>query len=159
MVGEKRLCHIDYSAKAFWEDVDNEYDREFFSITHKKNAGLFHHLNIWKEESYQKLQGTYPVISITFANVKERTFQMAKQRINQILTDLYNKHIFLLGGDLLTAHGFHSQIHREPPPSGAGNLSAPSAGRHSGRDLRLHCLPGAGHADLPHPGGILFGPG
>lgn len=27
----------------------------FFSITHKKNAGLFHHLNIWKEESYQKL--------------------------------------------------------------------------------------------------------
>ena len=74
----------------------------FFSITHKKNAGLFHHLNIWKEESYQKLQGTYPVISITFANVKERTFQMAKQRINQILTDLYNKHIFLLGGDLLT---------------------------------------------------------
>ncbi len=74
----------------------------FFSITHKKNVGLFHHLNIWKEESYQKLQGTYPVISITFANVKERTFQMAKQRINQILTDLYNKHIFLLDGDLLT---------------------------------------------------------
>lgn len=74
----------------------------FFSITHKKNAGLFHHLNIWKEESYQKLQGTYPVISITFANVKERTFQMAKQRINQILTDLYNKHIFLLDEDLLT---------------------------------------------------------
>lgn len=59
-------------------------------------------MNIWKEESYQKLQGTYPVISITFANVKERTFQMAKQRINQILTDLYNKHIFLLEGDLLT---------------------------------------------------------
>ena len=27
---------------------------------------------------------------------------MAKQRINQILTDLYNKHIFLLEGDLLT---------------------------------------------------------
>ena len=27
---DKTLCHIDYSAKAFWEDVDNEYDREFF---------------------------------------------------------------------------------------------------------------------------------
>ena len=27
---EKRLCHIDYSSKAFWEDADNEYDREFF---------------------------------------------------------------------------------------------------------------------------------
>ena len=65
----------------------------FFSITHKKNA-VVSHLNIWKEESYQKLQGTYPVISITFANVKERTFEMAKQRIGQILTDLYSKHTF-----------------------------------------------------------------
>ena len=30
MVGEKRLCHIDYSSETFWEDTDNEYDREFF---------------------------------------------------------------------------------------------------------------------------------
>lgn len=77
--------------------VDN-----FFSITHDNNADLFQNLNIWKEESYQKLQGTYPVISITFANVKESTFQMTKQRIDQILADLYNKHIFLLNGSLLT---------------------------------------------------------
>ena len=68
----------------------------FFSVTHVKSAELFQHLSIWKDVSYRKLQGSYPVISLTFANVKECTFQATKQRMNQILTDLYNKHIFLL---------------------------------------------------------------
>lgn len=74
----------------------------FFSVTHVKSAELFRNLNIWKDVSYHKLQGSYPVISITFANVKECTFQATKQRMNQILTDLYSKHIFLLKGTLLT---------------------------------------------------------
>ncbi|MEF2877061.1 MAG: AAA family ATPase [Blautia sp.] len=74
----------------------------FFSVTHVKSAELFQHLSIWKDVSYRKLQGSYPVISLTFANVKECTFQATKQRMNQILTDLYNKHIFLLDGALLT---------------------------------------------------------
>ena len=77
--------------------VDN-----FFSVAHVKSAELFRHLSIWKDMSYRKLQGSYPVISLTFANVKECTFQATKQRMNQILTDLYNKHIFLLDGALLT---------------------------------------------------------
>lgn len=74
----------------------------FFSVTHAKSAELFRHLNIWKDVSYHRLQGSYPVISLTFANVKEGTFQATKQRLNQILTDLYSKHIFLLDGNLLT---------------------------------------------------------
>lgn len=74
----------------------------FFSVERTESRSLFHGLNIWKEHEYRQLQGTYPVISITFANVKERTFQMTRQRIGQIITDLYNKHIFLLDGDILT---------------------------------------------------------
>ncbi len=74
----------------------------FFSATHVKSAELFQHLGIWKDASYRKLQGSYPVISLTFANVKECTFRATKQRMNQILKDLYNKHIFLFEGDLLT---------------------------------------------------------
>lgn len=75
---------------------------KFFSIAQPGNRELFYGLRIWEDDSYRQLQGTVPVISITFANVKERTFQMTKQRIGQILTDLYSKHIFLLEGDLLT---------------------------------------------------------
>ncbi len=75
---------------------------KFFSIKHKELEQLFHSLKIWDDASYHTIQGTFPVISLTFANVKERTFQMTRQRLGQILTDLYNKHIFLLEGDLLT---------------------------------------------------------
>ena len=75
---------------------------KFFSVTHSKNEKLFYNLNIWKEKTYRQLQGTYPVISVTFANVKERNFQMTKERIGQILADLYNKHVFLLNSGLLT---------------------------------------------------------
>ncbi|MGF0033688.1 AAA family ATPase [Bariatricus sp. SGI.154] len=84
---------------------------QFFSVKYAGRADLFQGLDVWKEESYRHLQGTYPVISLTFANVKEPDFQMTKQRINQILTDLYSKNIFLLEGDLLTAEEktyFHS---------------------------------------------------
>lgn len=74
----------------------------FFSIELPDNSDLFRKLNIWQEKSYRKLQGTFPVISISFANVKEPCYEMTKQRIAQILTDLYSKHEFLLEENLLT---------------------------------------------------------
>lgn len=73
----------------------------FFSIAHEGRGDLFEGLSIWKEERYRKLQGTYPVISLSFAEVKRKDYQSTVQRINQILTDLYREYAFLLQGDLL----------------------------------------------------------
>ena len=74
----------------------------FFSNKYSGQGALFEGLSIWKDEKYRGIQGTYPVISLSFANVKENTFQKTITRIYQILTDLYNKHIFLLDSGLLT---------------------------------------------------------
>lgn len=74
----------------------------FFSIKYKDEAELFAGLDIWKDESYRQMQGTWPVISLSFANVKEPTYEMAKRRICQLLTDIYNKNQFLLTSGLLT---------------------------------------------------------
>ena len=74
----------------------------FFSNKYAGQGELFEGLSIWENEEYRALQGTYPVISLSFANVKENTFQKTIERIYQILTDLYNKHIFLLDSGLLT---------------------------------------------------------
>ena len=63
---------------------------------------LFKGLSIWEDEKYRQLQGTYPVISLTFANVKEKDYQGTRKCINHILTDLYNKNIFLLESGILT---------------------------------------------------------
>ena len=50
----------------------------FFSIQHADRGDLFENLSIWEEEKYRKLQGTYPVISLSFARVKESTYDAAK---------------------------------------------------------------------------------
>ncbi len=74
----------------------------FFSNVYAGRCDLFEGLAIWKEEGYQKLQGTYPVISLSFASVKRRDYPSTVRRICQILTDLYRRNAFLLRGDLLS---------------------------------------------------------
>lgn len=117
---EKQLFYIDKTSfiKEWWEREDKvtlltrprrfgktlmmSTIENFFSVERPEKKGLFEGLDIWKDETYRGLQGKFPVISLTFANVKERTFQMTKQRIGQILSDLYSKHIYLLESGLLT---------------------------------------------------------
>lgn len=71
----------------------------------KENAGrgdLFEGLSVWENENYREFQGTYPVISLSFANVKEIKYEDTRYRICQILMNLYAEMRFLLEGDLLT---------------------------------------------------------
>ena len=73
----------------------------FFSNRHPDRADLFEDLYIWNDEKYRELQGTYPVISLTFANIKESTFENTKKKIYQVLINLYKKHTFLLEENVL----------------------------------------------------------
>ncbi len=74
----------------------------FFSIKYSDESGIFDGLKISDEKKYRSMRGTWPVISISFANVKEPNYEMAKRRICQVLTDVYNKNQFLLDSGLLT---------------------------------------------------------
>ena len=74
---------------------------KFFSIDYAGRVELFQGLSIWQTESYRNLQGSYPVIFLSFANVKETSFPEAKKKICYILETLYNQYDFLLDGDLL----------------------------------------------------------
>ena len=64
----------------------------FFSIKHKNRSDLFEGLNIWNYEEYRKLQGTYPVISLSFARIKETNFEKTKTKVCEIITNLYIKY-------------------------------------------------------------------
>ena len=88
--------------RRFGKTLNMSMVEQFFSMKYANREDLFEGLNIWESERYRKLQGTYPVISLSFANVKESNYNMTKQRIGQILVALYNEHHFLLEGDLLT---------------------------------------------------------
>ena len=52
----------------------------FFSVNHADHGDLFKELSIWRNEKYRNLQGIYPVISLSFANVKDKTFQATRKK-------------------------------------------------------------------------------
>lgn len=74
---------------------------QFFSLEYAGGSDLFEDLSIWQEEKYRNLQGTYPVIFLSFAGVKETSFEQARKAICQIIKRLYDNYDFLLEGDLL----------------------------------------------------------
>ena len=75
---------------------------QFFSVEYAGGSDLFERLKIWQEEDYRAIQGTYPVISLSFAGVKERNYEQTRKRICRILGEAYNKNRFLLESDVLT---------------------------------------------------------
>lgn len=88
--------------RRFGKTLTMSMTEHFFSVSSAGKTQLFEGLSIWEQEKFRRLQGTYPVISLSFANVKESNYDGVKYSINQILEDLYRKNIFLLEGELLT---------------------------------------------------------
>lgn len=74
---------------------------EFFSEKYADRGDLFEGLSIWKEEKYRELQGTYPVIALSFARVKEVNYQSARDKICEIIRNLYIKYAFVKDSDAL----------------------------------------------------------
>ena len=74
----------------------------FFSNQYQDKGYLFEGLNIWKEEKYQQLQGTYPVIYLSFADVKQTNYKDAVLKIKKIITDVYQQYIELARWEGLT---------------------------------------------------------
>ena len=89
--------------RRFGKTLNMSMTEKFFSVQYAGQEELFQGLFIWEKAPYRKLQGTYPVISLSFANVKENTYEKVRYRICQILRDLYVQNRFLLEGDGLTS--------------------------------------------------------
>ena len=87
--------------RRFGKTLNMSMTEQFFSVDYAGRGDLFEGLSIWEDEKYRKLQGTYPVLFISFADVKETDFDQARKRICMILEELYNKYDFLLEGNLL----------------------------------------------------------
>lgn len=62
----------------------------FFSDRYAgRGEELFGGLDIWKEEKYRKLQGTYPVIFLSFANIKKKTYADARESVIAVIENLF----------------------------------------------------------------------
>lgn len=87
--------------RRFGKTLNMSMVEQFFSVDFRDQRELFDGLSIWKNEYYRNIQGTYPVISLSFANVKEKNYPNARKKICQMLAELYTDHSFLLESDAL----------------------------------------------------------
>ena len=75
---------------------------QFFSLKYAGRSDLFEGLAIWKENRFRKIQGSYPVLSLSFANIKETDYKTTVHRICQLLKKLYEQNAFLRECDVLS---------------------------------------------------------
>ena len=73
----------------------------FFSVEYAGRGEVFEGLGIWEEEKYRELQGTYPVIFLSFAEAKDSSFSKMRKTLCQLIAEEYTRHMFLLEGDYL----------------------------------------------------------
>ena len=88
--------------RRFGKTLTMSMTEQFFSVKYAGRDDLFENLSIWQEEKFRALQGTYPVISLSFANVKETNYQNTRAKICQLIASEYARCSFLLEGDCLT---------------------------------------------------------
>lgn len=88
--------------RRFGKTLNMSMLERFFSLNYAGQGEVFEKLSIWQEEKYRDLQGTLPVISLSFAAVKEKNFELAREKICRILVDTYKKYTFLKESNVLT---------------------------------------------------------
>ena len=120
----------------------------FFSNAYAGRSDLFEGLSIWEDKSpdgeyrYRQLQGTFPVIFLSFANIKATSYKSMEYKISEEITKLYAQHRYLLKGDLLSPNekdyyetirpGMSAEI-----SAGAVNFMTGFLQRYYGRDVMI----------------------
>lgn len=80
----------------------------FFSNKYAGRQDLFEELFIWnarskdKDFQYRDLQGIFPVIFLSFANIKATKYEDMKYKISEVIAELYEQNRYLLEGTLLS---------------------------------------------------------
>ena len=80
----------------------------FFSTLYKGRKDLFKDLAVWRDQKMRLLQGTYPVIFMTFAGVKGTSFESCVSQISLYMSELFEKYAYLLESEKLS----RTQKHR-----------------------------------------------
>ena len=88
--------------RRFGKTLNMNMLERFLSIEYAGQGETFEGLSIWEYKSpdgdykYRKLQGIWPVIFLSFADVKANTFAVAREKICMLIKEVYRKYDFLL---------------------------------------------------------------
>ncbi len=87
--------------RRFGKTLNMSMTEQFFSVEYAGRADLFEGLSIWESRKFRELQGTFPVIFLSFADVKETDFEQMKKKLCRIIKGIYNQYDFLLEDHVL----------------------------------------------------------
>ena len=98
--------------RRFGKTLNMSMTEQFFSVKYAGRSDLFERMDVWKDEKMRILQGTYPVVFLTFAGIKETSYASAREGICRVIEEVYNKCDFLTEGDILNAKEkrFYSEV-------------------------------------------------
>ena len=88
--------------RRFGKTINMSMVEQFFSVDYAERGDLFEGLSIWEEEKYRQLQGTYPVISLSFSTIKDNNYEAMDYHIRELLMKLYEKYSFVLDSDVMS---------------------------------------------------------
>ena len=73
----------------------------FFEISEPSNSSLFLDTAIWQLPQYRSLQGTFPVIFISFRTITDTTFESMLNQFRYVIAQEFKRHSYLLTSDKL----------------------------------------------------------
>ena len=102
---QKPLVSLFTRPRRFGKTLNMDMLRVFFEISDKNTSKYFADKNIWQcGEEYRSHQGKYPVIFLTFKDVKFDTWDATIDKIRGILQEEYGRHQELLNSDKLSQY-------------------------------------------------------
>ena len=91
--------------RRFGKTLNMSMMEAFFSLDYQgRGEELFGGLEVWQDEDMRRLQGTYPVIFISFAVVKADNYGETMQWIKRIFAEAAAKFEFLLSSDKVSEY-------------------------------------------------------
>lgn len=131
--------------RRFGKTLNLSMIRYFLEITQESNAHLFKDTLIEKLPEYKNMQGTFPVIFVTFKDIKEASWDSTFEKFSITLYEEFDRHDYLLTSDhiksrqlpRLQRRSFTAHVDQlQPEPSNGRATLSRSAQAHT-----LECMP------------------
>ena len=110
-IDERPIVSLFTRPRRFGKTLTMDMLRTFFEKTDENTTKYFVDKKIWAcGEEYRKYQGRYPVIFLTFKDVKCETWGETYDLISQLITQEFRRHSELAASDKITNQDYYQKI-------------------------------------------------
>ena len=111
IIDEKPMVSLFTRPRRFGKTLNMDMLHTFFEKTDEDTSVYFRDKRIWKQgEKYRQYQGKYPVIFITFKDVKKDTWDKTLDHIIQIIASEYKRHTELANSEKIQDKDYYDKI-------------------------------------------------